>query len=67
MLFRSELCYNVKEHYYDNNMQLEFSDEVKRETSLFKANNDTIMQFFNETNNYEVTGNENDYEDKIKN
>jgi P4 family phage/plasmid primase-like protien len=44
----TELCYYVKEYFYDNNMDINFSIEIENETNKLKDNKDTIKKFMDE-------------------
>lgn len=54
----TELCYYVKEHFYDNNNNIEFSDEIMNATDDLKDNKDSIKQFMSEK--IEITKNDKD-------
>jgi P4 family phage/plasmid primase-like protien len=44
----TELCYYVKEYFYDNNMIIDFSNEINDATNELKENKDSIKQFLDE-------------------
>lgn len=44
----TELCFYVKEFFYDNNMDIKFSIEIESATNEVKENKDSIKQFMDE-------------------
>jgi P4 family phage/plasmid primase-like protien len=54
----TELCYYAKEHFYDNNMIIDFSSEISEATNELKENKDSIKQFMDEK--IEITLNDKD-------
>lgn len=44
----TELCFYVKEFFYDNNMDIKFSIEIESATNEVKDNKDSIKQFMDE-------------------
>ena len=54
----TELCYYVKDFFYNNNMIINFSDEIISATDELKDNKDSIKMFFNEK--LEITSNSKD-------
>jgi len=56
--FFTELCWYVKHHFYDNEMNIEFSEEVEMATNEVKDDMDSIKTFFQDK--VEITGNDGD-------
>lgn len=54
----TELCFYVKEFFYDNNMDIKFSIEIESATNEVKDNKDSIKQFMDEK--IEITTDEKD-------
>lgn len=44
----TELCFYVKEFFYDNDMEISFCKEVEDATNDYKDEVDTVKQYFNE-------------------
>ena len=51
----TEFCYYVKTHFYDNDMNINFSQEIEKATTKYKISNDTVKMFFDAT--IEITDN----------
>ena len=51
----TEFCFYAKTHFYDNNMNIEFSKEIEKATNKYKVSNDTVKLFFDES--VEITTN----------
>ena len=51
----TEFCYYVKNHFYDNDMNINFSQEIEKATNKYKISNDTVKMFFDES--VEITDN----------
>ena len=51
----TEFCYYVKNHFYDNDMNINFSQEIEKATTKYKISNDTVKMFFDTT--IEITDN----------
>ena len=51
----TEFCYYVKTHFYDNDMNINFSQEIEKATTKYKISNDTVKMFFDTT--IEITDN----------
>ena len=51
----TEFCYYVKNHFYDNDMNINFSQEIEKATNKYKISNDTVKMFFDST--IEITDN----------
>ena len=51
----TEFCYYVKTHFYDNDMNINFSQEIEKATNKYKISNDTVKMFFDAT--IEITDN----------
>jgi P4 family phage/plasmid primase-like protien len=56
--FFTELCWYVKNHFYDNEMNIEFSEEVEMATNEVKNDMDSIKTFFQDK--VEITGDDGD-------
>lgn len=56
--FFTELCWYVKHHFYDNEMNIEFSEEVEMATNEVKDDMDSIKTFFQDK--VEITGDDGD-------
>lgn len=56
--FFTELCWYVKHHFYDNEMNIEFSEEVEMATAEVKDDMDSIKTFFQDK--VEITGDDGD-------